>query len=195
MEKRQCIEMLIDSEYNGVFAMSLVDKPAIEEDFVKLSEQRIELKIVDEEKRIVIGFALVPDKKIVRRTDKGTEYDIMFSKQTVVQAAELFMKNLKGNEFTLEHEDNTDGVNIIESWIVEDAKNDKSNIYNLGAKGGEWCLMSKIDNQKVWDEIKLGTYNGYSIEGKFFSNKEALKEVEVIDEDLEALKEFLNTII
>ena len=86
--------MLIDSEYNGVFAMSLVDKPAIEEDFVKLSEQRIELKIVDEEKRIVIGFALVPDKKIVRRTDKGTEYDIMFSKQTVVQAAELFMKNL-----------------------------------------------------------------------------------------------------
>ena len=59
------------------------------------------------------------------------------------------MKNQKGNEFTLEHEDDTDGVNIIASWIVEDPKNDKSNIYNLGAKGGEWCLMSKIDNQKV----------------------------------------------
>ncbi len=196
MEKRQCIEMVINDEMlDGVFAISLVDKPAIEENFIKLAYEKILLKVVDEERRIVVGFALVPEKKILRRADDGTEYDIKFSKETVQLTAELFMKNQKGNEFTLEHEDNTNGVNVIESWIVEDPKNDKSNIYNLGAKGGEWCLMSKIDNQKVWDEIKLGTYNGYSIEGKFFSNKEALKEVEIVDEDLEALKKFLNTII
>jgi hypothetical protein len=188
MGKRQCIEMLIDSEYNGVFAMSLVDKPAIEEDFVKLSEQRIELKIVDEEKRIVIGFALVPDKKIVRRTDKGTEYDIMFSKQTVVQAAELFMKNLKGNEFTLNHDEKTNGVSVIESWIVEDAKNDKSNIYKLGAKGGEWCLISKIYDDKVWEDVKLDKYNGYSLEGKFKGSEDILEKTKDTEE-MKAIKE------
>ena len=152
MEKRQCIEMIINDEMlDGVFAISLVDKPAIEENVIKLSSEKIQLKVVDEERRIVGGFALVPEKKILRRAEDGTEYDIKFSKETVQLTAELFMKNQKGNEFTLEHEDNTDGVNIIESWIVEDAKNDKSNIYNLGAKGGEWCLMSKIDNQKFAD--------------------------------------------
>lgn len=193
MEKRQCIEMKINNEdIYGVFAMSLVDKPAIEEDFIKLSEENITLKVLDEEKRIVVGFALIPDKKILRRTKQGTEYDIIFSKQTVKDSAELFMKNLKGNEFTLNHNDKTSGVSVIESWIVEDSNNDKSNIYKLGAKGGEWCLISKIYNDEVWNDVKLGKYNGYSLEGKFFSETEVIEPI-VETEELKAIKEFLNS--
>ena len=93
MEKRQCIEMIINDEMlDGVFAISLVDKPATEETFIKLSSEKIQLKVVDEERRIVVGFALVPEKKILRRADDGTEYDIKFSRETVQLTAELFMK-------------------------------------------------------------------------------------------------------
>jgi len=157
-----------------------------------LSSQEVELKILDEEKRIVVGFALVPEKRIYRRV-KDKEFNIYFTKETVAQSSELFMKKLNLNKFTTEHEKEVQGINVIESWIVEDAKNDKSNIYNLGAKGGEWVVMSKIYNDEIWNDIKEGKFKGYSIEGMYdgFDKLEASEEE---SEEVEAIKEFLNNI-
>ena len=188
----QEIELTIKDESDGVFAISLVDSPAIEENFIMLSSQEVELKILDEEKRIVVGFALVPEKRIYRRV-KDKEFNIYFTKETVAQSSELFMKKLNLNKFTTEHEKEVQGINVIESWIVEDAKNDKSNIYNLGAKGGEWVVMSKIYNDEIWNDIKEGKFKGYSIEGMYdgFDKLEASEEE---SEEVEAIKEFLKTI-
>ena len=188
----QEIELTIKDESDGVFAISLVDSPAIEENFIMLSSQEVELKILDEEKRIVVGFALVPEKRIYRRV-KDKEFNIYFTKETVAQSSELFMKKLNLNKFTTEHEKEVQGINVIESWVVEDAKNDKSNIYNLGAKGGEWVVMSKIYNDEIWSDIKEGKFKGYSIEGMYdgFDKLEASEEE---SEELEAIKEFLKTI-
>ena len=195
MEKLQDIELTIkDAEIHGVFAVSLVEKPAIEKDFIALSKDEIKLKVIDEERRIVVGFALVPDKKIYRRI-KDKEFNVFFSKDTIREISELYMKNLNLNKFTVEHENNIKGVNVIESWIVEDPKNDKSNLYNLDAKGGEWVMMSKIYNDDVWNDIKNGDYKGYSIEGKF-DGLQALEmsEDNEREETLEAIKDFLKSI-
>ena len=187
MEKLQDIELTIkDEQEDGVFAVSLVEKPAIEKDFIALSKEEIKLKVIDEDKRIVVGFALVPDKKIYRRI-KDKEFNVFFSKDTVRQVSELYMKNLNLNKFTVEHEKNVTGVNVIESWIVEDPKNDKSNLYNLDPKGGEWVMMSKIYNDDVWNDIKNGDYKGYSIEGKF----DGLQALEMSEEvELESYNDY-----
>lgn len=167
MKKLQEIELKIkDESEDGVFAISLVENPAIEEDFVYLSKDEIQLKVIDEDKRIVVGFALVPEKRIYRVME-GKEFNIYFSKDTVRRSAELFMKKMNTQNFTLEHDEKVEGISVIESWIVEDAKQDKSNLYNLGAKGGEWVVMSKVYNDAVWEEIKLGKYGGYSIEAMY----------------------------
>lgn len=186
MEKIQEIELTIKTEDDGVFAVSLVENPAIEKDFVFLSSESIELKVIDEERRIVVGFALVPEKRIYRKMN-GKEFNIFFTKQTVAQTAEVYMKKLNLNKFTTEHEQKVQGVSVIESWIVEDAKNDKSNIYNLGAKGGEWVLMSKIYNDSIWNEIKNGTFKGYSIEGAFDGFEQLHSKDEIIINQLENL--------
>jgi len=192
--KIQTINLEIRNELeDGVFAISLVENPAIEENWVALSKEQIELKVIDDEKRIVVGFALVPDKEIYRKQKVGgvmKEFNIRMSKDTVSKAAELFMKNLNGKNFTSEHEKPEQGVSVIESWIVEDAKNDKSNIYKLGAKGGEWVVMSKIYNDDVWNEIKEGKYKGYSIEAMFqgFEQLQS-KELTIIEE----LEQIINT--
>lgn len=170
MAKLQDIELKIKDETEGVFAISLVDEPAIEENFVALSAHEIELKVVDEERRIVVGFALVPDKKIYRRQKVGKEvkeFNIFFSKETVAKTAELFMKKLNLDKFTVDHAKQVDGVSVIESWVVEDSKNDKSNLYKLDPQGGEWVVMAKIYNDQVWSEVKDGKYKGFSIEGMF----------------------------
>jgi hypothetical protein len=92
--KLQEIELTIkDESEDGVFAISLVNSPAIEENFIMLSSQEVELKILDEEKRIVVGFALVPEKRIYRKV-KDKEFNIFFTKETILKSAELFMKKL-----------------------------------------------------------------------------------------------------
>lgn len=188
----QNIELTIKDELNqGVFAISLVDKPAIEEDFIMLNALEIELKVVDESKREVVGLALVPNKKILRRI-KDKDFTISFSEQTIEKVQELYLRNLRANNVTVDHEKPVDGVSLIESWIVEDEKNDKSNVYNLNAVKGAWVVKMKIYNDEVYEGVKLGKFNGFSIEG-MFDGLEQLNMSEQTEEEklIEEIKELL----
>jgi len=186
MAKLDTIELFIDDneEDNGVQALSLVKFPAIEENWVVLNNHKIEFKSVDEDKRIIIGLALVPDKLIYRR-DGDYEYNITFSKETVKKGAHLYLKKLNNNNATLEHQTEVSGVSIIESWIVENPKIDKTSLYNLNAVEGAWAVILGIDNNKVWEEIKNGTYLGISIEGYFADKaKTPLSKVDETEEEI-----------
>jgi hypothetical protein len=193
MEKLQNIELTIkDEQEQGVFAISFVDRPAIEEPFILLSEMEVEMKVIDENKREVIGLALVPDKKILRRhtdkeTKKTTEFTVSFSAETIAKTQELYMKKLYGNNVTVDHAENVDGVALIESWIVEDSKNDKSNIYKLNAPVGSWVVKMKVYNEEVYQGIKDGKFNGFSIEGKY----DGLEQLEMQDDIMNEIKELL----
>ena len=172
MEDLDIIELIIDENNleDGIEAISLVESPAIEENFVALSRHKVEFKSVDDEKRIVVGLALVPDKEIFRKSGDYA-YKIMFSKETVKKASELYLKRLKNNNATIEHELAVKGVSLIESWIVEDPNMDKTNLYKLDAPEGAWAVVMKIGNDEIWEDVKQGKYLGFSIEG-FFSQKE-----------------------
>lgn len=200
MGKLQTIELFIKDDDDGVFAISLVESPAIEENFVALSREKIQFKAIDDERKIVVGFALVPDKEIYRKINdpkskhNGKEFNITFSKETVGKTAELFMKNLHGNNFTSEHAKPVSGASVIESWIVEDPKNDKSNIYNLNAKGGEWVVMAKLYNDDEYQKAKEGTYKGFSIEGMFdgFDQLDLAEQITDEQQLIESIKTILN---
>jgi len=192
MKKLETIYLDIDEQniQDGIDAISLVKFPAIEENWVALNEHKVELKTIDEDKRIVIGLALIPEKDIYRRNG-DYEYNIRFSKDTVRKASELYFKKLKNNNATLEHQEKTDGVTTIESWIVENPKIDKSALYNLNATEGSWVVVMKIYNDEVWSDVKNGTYLGLSIEG-YFSEKAELNLQESKDLELiEKIKQIL----
>jgi hypothetical protein len=181
MEELDTIELFIDEEKSedGVQAISLVEYPAIEENFVALSSHKVEFKTINEEKRIIVGLALVPNKKIYRRS-KNYEYNIMFSEETVKKASEIYLKNLRNNNTTLEHQELTTGVSVIESWVVEDTAMDKSNLYGLNAVKGAWVVTMKVDNDEVWQDVKDKKYLGLSIEGMFSDKQEELSEENVV---------------
>lgn len=168
MDNLDTIELLIDEENDkpGVFAISLVDAPAIESNFVALNKHRVEMKVVDEEKRIVLGLALIPEKKIYRRNGEY-EYNITFSQETVRKASELYLANLRANNTTVDHKMLVDGVSLSESWIVEDPSKDKTAIYGIDAPIGSWAVSMKVNNNDVWNDVKEGKYLGFSIEGIF----------------------------
>jgi hypothetical protein len=181
MEDLPTVELFIDEEKieDGVQAISLVEFPAIEENFIALSQHKVEFKTVNEEKRIIVGLALVPNKKIYRK-NKNYEYNIVFSETTVSKAAEMYFSNLRNNNTTLEHQNLTTGVSVIESWIVEDSTMDKSNLYGLNATNGSWAVKMKVYNEQVWQEIKEKKYLGLSIEGMFSDKQEELSEENVV---------------
>jgi len=192
MKDLDTIELFIDEtkEDDGIEAISLVEYPAIEENFVALSKHKVEFKTIDSDKRIIVGLALVPDKLIYRRRE-DYEYNIVFSKDTVRKASELYLKRLKLNNATLEHDNQmTTGVSVIESWIVEDPQKDKTALYGLNAVEGAWAVTMKIDNDDVWEDVKQGKYLGLSIEGMFSDNVD-VEEIEA-SEVLEELKKLLS---
>lgn len=173
--------MIIDGELEGIQAISLVEAPAIEENWVALSEQ-VQFKAQDQEKRIVMGPALIPDKPIYRR--KGEEeFHIFFSKETVREAMELYFKNGRQNTATVEHEVGISSTTVVESWIIE-GEQDKSRMYEFDLPVGTWMVSMKIESEPIWEEwVKTGKVKGFSIEGFFKRKSEDLsKENEVQDE-------------
>ena len=195
MEEEQeipLVELFIDEENidDGVQAISLVEFPAIEENFVALNKHQVEFKTINEEKRIIVGLALVPNKKIYRR-NRDYEYNIMFSEQTVRKASEIYLKNLRNNNTTLDHNNLTTGVSVIESWVVEDENMDKSKLYGLNSVKGAWVVTMKVDNDNVWEDIKAQKYLGLSIEGMFSDNVEEMSKKDNDKELLEQIKQLL----
>jgi hypothetical protein len=194
------VELLIDEEqlFSGIEAISIVDQPAIEENFIALSKQHeIKLAQVDEEKRILMGAALVPDKNIYRR-DGEEEYYIYFSKDTVRQASQLFLMRGNQNKSTLEHQAELHGLSVVESWIIEDEVHDKSRKYGMDLPIGTWMVSMKVNNDEVWnDYVKTGLVKGFSIEGYFKDKLEmsAIDDVENEEEATEILLEIANSIL
>jgi len=187
------IELIIDEsdEYSGIDAISLVEYPAIEENWVALNKNKREYKFkaLDEDKKILIGALLVPNKMIYRR-DGDEEYYIHFTKETVKRASELYLMRGNSNNATYEHIKEVDGVSLVESWIVEDKENDKSNLYDLNLPVGTWVGAVKVNNEELWKMAKVdGSIKGFSIEG-FFAER-AERPNEPIGEELKAARKLL----
>ena len=140
----------------------------------------------DEVKHEVVGPAMIPNKEIFRRDEKGKPYYVYFSEETVKLIAEKFMR--RGYTVDGQHDVNHRGpgekdVYVIESWIIEDPKNDKANMYGFyDLPKGTWMVKMKVLNNGVWKEIKEGKLNGFSVSGFF-------EEYEVESRSTEFLKE------
>jgi len=194
------VELVLDEELeeNGVDAISIVENPAIESDFVALNNQEIKLAEIDKEKKILLGALLIPNKPIYRNSEEG-EYYIFFSKDTIVKASQMYLKNGYQNKSTLEHQEALKGLTLVESWIVEDEVQDKSRKYGLNVPIGTWMGAVKVNNEEIWKEyVKTSKVKGFSIEGYFADKmerpKEALKETISADQQLlNKIKDILTT--
>lgn len=150
----------------GVYGISLVENPAMEGHFITLSEQEaeIQLKTINEDERLLIGLVLEPNKPVYRNQD-GEEFNIVFSEGTVKELSHGFYKGGFHQNSSLEHNDKINGVTFVESWIIEDSKNDKSSALGLSYPKGSWMATMKVDSQDVWDDyVKTGKVKGFSVD-------------------------------
>ncbi len=192
------IELILDEdEAIGVEAISVVENPAIESDFIALNNQEIKLAEINKEKRLLMGALLIPQKPIYRRNGEE-EYYIFFSKKTVARASQMYLQNGNQSQSTLEHDKQLKGLTLVESWIVEDKAKDKTALYGLDVPVGTWMGSVKVENDEIWnDYVKTGKVKGFSIEGYFADklerpNEELKEDLSAEEKVIEELKKLLS---
>ena len=192
-----------EEKQEGVYAISVVESPAMESMFLALSKDskpslNIELKESEEGKKenILLGVALIPDKPVYRNQG-GQEFEIIFSKDTIKKAAHNFLKMGYQHNSSVEHEESIKGVSIVESWIVKDANNDAANAYGLNKDDiveGAWIVKMKCDNKDIYDKAISGEIKGFSIDGLFDLEKVNLKTDVKMSEELKEKSSVLEEI-
>lgn len=166
MEKKKVVKCVIDDGGRlGVGAISLVEFPATEENFIFLNE--VKLASVNKERQMLYGPALIPNKYILR-IDKNTgeDYYIYFDAETIAKCAHLYLKKNLQHNTTLEHEFSVMGCPVVESWLIE-GEQDKAYHFGLTAPVGSWIVGVNVTDPEIWQEVKDGNVKGFSIEGHF----------------------------
>ena len=158
-------ELMLDQDNDGVYCISLVDKPAIEQDFLVFDAQdELQFTKVDEEKHIVYGPAMIPDMLIYRKDQQGREYYVKFSKETIAQIAEKFHRDNCLFNISLEHEVDVNDCFVFTSYII-DRENGIDPVQFKNVADGTWIVGVKVENDKVWDMIKnTDLLRGFSVE-------------------------------
>lgn len=150
-----------DSE---TYAISMVEEPAIEVDYVALAKQEeVEVKLSSDERHICYGPALIPNKDIYRNNGEQ-EFYINFTEESIVKMSQDFMKEYRQKEVTLDHETDAEEVYIVESWLVEDPYKDKANALGFDVPKNTWMIGMKVNNIDVWERVKAGELKGFSVE-------------------------------
>ena len=161
-------ELLLADETDEVYAISLVEKGAIEKDFVWFGKEDIKFATADDEQRIVAGPLLIPDKKIIRVDGKGETYFVYFTADTIEKIAQRYMLRNYNAKATLEHSKPIEDVTLVESWVSKSRTADKASTYGFNLPAGTWYGLMKINNDDIWNNyVKTGVVNAFSIEGSF----------------------------
>ena len=180
---------------SDVEAISMVTMPAVESNFIFFSEQK-PIFLEKEDKRMVYGVALRADYPIYRRFEDN-EFYVTFTKECIEQLSQKFLKNGFQRNWTTEHEDIAKGISVVESWIKVDAQKDKSIALGLdpNIELGSWIIGAKVENDEVWQQIKDGTFQGFSVEAmctiddfdfsKIENNIDKNKEKEMINVEMD----------
>ncbi len=185
-----------DAEYDFVYNMGIVSEPAVEQNFLKFNKDgeksfrlNFSVDVKENDKRIITGIALIPGQEIIRRTETGDYYNVMYSVDTIEKYAYNFIMGNKKDNITEEHLYSTNGAKLVESYL---SKEDGELGFEDAVKG-TWFISYKVDSDELWEKILNNEYNGFSIEIQFTKmdliekqkNNKIEMDKEIKNEDLE----------
>jgi hypothetical protein len=159
----------------------------------QLEKEKMTFAVADEDKQILVGAAMVPNKMIHRYDDLGNMYYVYFSKASIRKMADRFLKQKRTDETSIEHNGiklGSDKVYITESWVSEDPIKDKSNMYGFELPSGTWFVQMRVEDKKIWKLVKDNMLTGFSVEGLFGNKSVFSKE----DKQINQIKQILKSI-
>ena len=188
---------IITDDIDGITAISIVENPAVETDFLKFNKQnkdKLLFNVVNEEERIIVGVIMRANFPIYRVNDYGYEYYVIYEEDTIKLMAQKMLKDNAFNRINLEHNNNmyVNGVEMRELFI----KNNERGITPKGfedIEDGSLFATYKVLNEGVWRIIKNGEFKGFSLEG-YFTMNEKLSDDDKLSNDMENNDKVIDTI-
>lgn len=172
-------DITLEDFEQGMYKISLVDKPAIEENFIYFSKTEVVEMFANDERKEVVGPIMIPNKEILRFSPENGYYYVRFTETTIREIMYNYAKKGLFNEFGIHHEYDTDEVVMLEVWMKE-SDNDKSKDYGYDLPNGTVFVKAKVESDELFSAIKEGEVNGFSIEIqadiKPVNNKETMSE-------------------
>ena len=165
MDKLPLFDISLEDIAQGMYKISLVDKPAIEENFIYFNEVERVAMFASDEKKEVVGPIMIPNKEILRFSPDMGYYYVRFTKETIEEIMYKYSKEGLFNAFGINHAYDTDEVVMLEVWMKE-SDNDKSKDYGYDLPNGTVFVKAKIESDELFTSIKNGDINGFSIEIK-----------------------------
>lgn len=163
-------EALITSEDEGILNISLVDLPAVDSNFMAFKEEKVELKfkVQSEEQRLISGVLMRANYNIYREDPKLGPCYIKYSPETIRLMAEKLFKDGNQNSINLMHVpgSSVSGVNLVQLFIKDSGKGIVPDGFE-NIEDGSLFATYHVENDQIWDEIKNGTFKGFSLEGLF----------------------------
>ena len=190
-------ELIINEEDDtGVDYIALVDQPAIESNWIAFNKQEVkeQFSIEDEEKRIISGYLMKADLPIVRLDENNEKFHVVFRPKTVFEIALRYMKNGFNSNTNLNHDKSqlAEGVFLFESRIIDKQRGSIAPEGFEGAPDGSWFGSMYVKNDKVWQQIKEGTFKGFSVEGNFLQSNPKNIENDLVEELKQIVTDYLN---
>ncbi len=188
------IDDALDSDLQ-VQCVALVDKPAIEKNFLSFKDQKAKLVFtVDTDRRIISGPAMLADMLIYRNDPGGIgEYYICFDKASILSIVQKFFKKGLVQSFNLMHDSGqaTSGITIFESFLTDESRGIMPMKGFEEAKDGSWFITAKVEDDAIWEKVKAGDIKGFSVEGVFKQVPVKMAKMSA-DKVLEGIKQLLS---
>jgi len=185
-------EMKINEDLNSdleVQYVALVDRPAIQKNFLAFKDIPQAFATVDEDRRIISGPAMLADQPIYRKDEQLGEYLVVFKADTIFSIAQKFFQKGFNSNFNLMHDpkQKCEGVTVFESFIVDSSRGIKPMTGFEDAKDGSWFISAKVSDDSVWAKVKAGEIRGFSVEGVFGYKPELTPEEKFMAQILEII--------
>jgi microcompartment protein CcmL/EutN len=184
------IRLTLPDGDNLEFQIALVDEPAIESNFMAFNKQNhFQFKEVDKSERKLMGYFMIADLEILRIDQKRGAYKVVFDKKSIDKIVENFSFNGLNRNMNEMHQTGklSDGVYVLNQWQIDSAKGIKAPEGFKTEADGSWFGIVKCNNEEIYQKALNGTFNGFSIEGKFI--EEAIDKYFKTDID-----QFLNSV-
>jgi hypothetical protein len=187
-----CAKLAVDA-WGGVEALPWVERTIEQyESMSKFSSEEAVFSVFNNEQRLLLGPAMIPDKMIIRRNEiTGEIYYVYFTAETIKKLQQKFMQEKLLDKTNIEHGRKfLSGVDVVESWIIEDQTKDKQQVFGMNYPKGTWMVSVKVNDDATWGKVKDGKLKGFSVQGYFLEKAKFNAEThKVLDEIKNILKE------
>lgn len=177
--------LLAMDAWGGVEALPWVERTISKYEEMN-SQQEMVFSVFNNEQRLVVGPAMIPDKMIIRRNEiTGNIYYVYFTSETIKKLQQKFMQEKLLDKTNIEHGNKfLRGVDVVESWIVEDEEKDKQQVFGMGYPKGTWMITMKVNDDQTWEKVKDGKLKGFSVQGYFLEKAKFSSQSEELLEEI-----------